>query len=584
MVTMVRLQYIAILLLTSFFVTSPAWAAVISARLDREKVEVNETFQIIYEADGSVKGDPDFSPIEQQFEIVNNSTSSSVSVINGLYSHKYLWTLTLVGNKPGQFEIPSIAFGKDRSPPLSVTVVPATISSATAQDIMLEVSIDPEDTYVQAQSIYVVRLLRSVNLNQASLSDPKVTGVDAIVEPLGEDVIYETQRSQKRYVVVERRYAIFPQSSGTMHIAPIQFEGQVLGSGGSPYDPFNVFNQNIRVRKTQSESLSVEVKPIPSSIKVNRWLPASKLRLIEQWPENTPKFKVGEPITRTILIMAHGLTAAQLPEIQQSLPDALKQYPDQPDLRDEKNNKGVVGIRQEKMAIVPTQSGTYTLPALEVPWWNTTTGKQEIARIAARTIQVAEAVGNATQQPQIGLNEVKPQEPANSPDTTTANPDKALSPITWVTDTRWVWLSAILAVGWMFTLVLWWISRRSVISTATKGSHPSNTSPTKSLQAIRRACNCNHAAECNAALVSWSKQMWPESPPKSLASMAKRTGGNLGAKLQELDRYLYGQPQNSGWRWDGESFWKVFQDEVKSSSSNVKKPKPTQLSPLYPGL
>jgi hypothetical protein len=57
-------------------------------------------------------------------------------------------------------------------------------------------------------------------------------------------------------------------------------------------------------------------------------------------------------------------------------------------------NDGMVAFREEKIALIPGQAGSYTLPPIEIPWWNTQTQKMEVARIAARTLTAIAATSS----------------------------------------------------------------------------------------------------------------------------------------------------------------------------------------------
>jgi len=61
---------------------------------------------------------------------------------------------------------------------------------------------------------------------------------DAVIEKLTEDSNYGTKINGVDYSVTERKYAIFPQKSGTLTIKPLVLTAAVL-SGGRP--AFNSF-------------------------------------------------------------------------------------------------------------------------------------------------------------------------------------------------------------------------------------------------------------------------------------------------------------------------------------------------------
>jgi len=81
-------------------------AATITVRTDRNQISLNESFQLIFEAEGNVDDDPDFSPLGQEFQVLSTAQSSNFSVMNGRIYSSTRWTLTVIANKSGVQSIP----------------------------------------------------------------------------------------------------------------------------------------------------------------------------------------------------------------------------------------------------------------------------------------------------------------------------------------------------------------------------------------------------------------------------------------------------------------------------------------------
>jgi len=549
------------------------WPATITTHLDRNPVNLDGSFRVIFEADGNVDGSPDFSPLEQNFDIINRSQGSSMQIINGQISNKTQWTLTLLAKQAGSFVIPAIRFGRDTSQAVSILVQPARQGqSGDAGEVSLEVTAEPESAYVQSQIIYTVRLLRAVNLVNASLSEPELDGSDAIIEKLGDDREYETWRNGVRYAVIERSYAVFPQQSGKLSIKPVIFEGQIVDRGRSMFDPFA---QASRIKRLKSESVELDVKAVPQNVQGIHWLPARELSLAEEWPESA-EFKTGEPVTRTITLRAKGLTAAQLPELISEAPDGIKSYPDQPSLNDDKRINEIIGTRQEKTAMIPTQQGAFILPAIEISWWNTLKDRQEVARIPQRTINVvaadpsrttASTATNALQQADI--------------DARNSNTGREVIPaaaqINPSVSGVWFWVSALLAAGWLSTSIWFFMMHRSARkNVSAKKARTENLSRLK--QGLSKACMSGAAADAGVILLNWAKYHWQSDPPQNLGEIAKRCGGYFAEEIDSLNKALYSH--NAG-QWQGKGLWQAFEQYIASS-----KPGEIQsseiLAPLYP--
>lgn len=572
------LSSLVFVLFSLFFCFSDALAANIQAEVDRRQVSLNESFTLVFTTDGEEDGDPDFRPLEQHFEILAQNESSNMSFINGEITKIKQWTLTLMGKQPGFFTIPEISFGSDRSPVIRIDIkkTPPAKPGQPSEPIFIEVSASPENAYVQSQVIYTVRLHIAVNLLSAQLSEPSLSEADAVIEKLGEDRKFETTVSNKRYKVIERRYAIFPQRSGQFTIAPISFAGQLSNRSSSNFSPFPGGGA---IKRLRSREIQLNVKPVPQDKIRGRWLPAKNLRLVEVWPENTAEPTerpiAGEPLTWKIMLMADGLTSAQLPEIAPKLPKGIKSYPDQAVLNNEKRDDSIIGIRQETIDLIPGKAGTYRLPAVEVPWWNTITEKMEVARLPARQIEIAAA--ETAEQP-ASIAPLPTPLLQESPDVD-SEADGGLSRDAGRGAAFWSWISLILGLGWAITLVAWWGSRQKPRTDLPPVSDAVALDMKHLNRQVKEACTKNEADAVKAALLSWGRVLWP-GRPISLGEIKNKVGEALAGEIEALNSTLYGR-QARHWE-SGSALWSAFEQEQRKT-----KQKPTakqeRLAPMVPG-
>jgi len=560
----------------------PAMAAHITTRVDRDPVGLDESFKIIFEADKSLSASPDFSPLKKDFDILSRSRSSSMRIINGNMSQQTQWNLSVMAKHSGRLTIPSIDIDGVRSPQISVTVKKAGATGGSSPvtgngDMFLEVQAQPTHAYVQSQILYTIRFYRAVNINGASMSEPSFSGGEVLKQKLGDDSSYETRRNGRRYEIIERRYALFPQQSGTLTINPLSLDAQVLTASPGIFDPFG---QNTTTRRLKSKSIQLDVKPIPAAMANKPWLPARDLQLTEHWAQQPPRFVVGEPVTRTLTLKAEGLTGAQLPSLKMQQGDGFKLYPDQPRLNDKRSSRGISGTRQEKIAIIPTRSGSVTLPAIEIPWWNTDTQRMEVAKLPARTIQVQPAVNSspaaaqpaAPQQPQVPAESIQAETPPAAPEAKTTTLEKQTSGF-------YGWLSLALGLGWLGTAVAWFSNSRRQ---RTVGGNPEATqsvAPRTSLNSVKQACLGNDAPQCKSALLQWANAHWPDNPPASLGEIGRRMQGETQQEIEKLSRVLYAENSTA---WQGEALWQALKKESNGNSKQGNNKKGRPLRPLYP--
>ncbi|MDX8382710.1 MAG: BatD family protein, partial [Ghiorsea sp.] len=219
------------LLLVLLLVLPQSLLAGAIATLDRGIASFGESVQLTIKVEGESADDPDLSLLKHDFDILSQSQSSNYTLINGSFNRSQQWAIHLMPKREGTLAIPAIVLGKLRTNPLSLQVLPANAgNAAVSKDIFLEVTSSASDMYVQEQVLLHVKLYRAVNLSQAQLSEPSMP--HTVVKKLGEDKNYEVVREQRRFVVTERTYAVFPQQSGTLHIPALQFDGQIASGRG----------------------------------------------------------------------------------------------------------------------------------------------------------------------------------------------------------------------------------------------------------------------------------------------------------------------------------------------------------------
>ena len=574
------------MLILSLVAAAPAPAAVITVKTDRNPAVLQESFQLIFEANGRVDDDPDFTPLEEDFQILSTSVSSSMNIINSKITNIKQWQLTVLAKRAGALIVPAIAFGKDRSLPSSLMVkkTAANANSPEQQDVFVEVEAAPATAYVQSEIIYTVRLFRSLPMSNETLSDPELNQGKAVIEPLEDDKSYETILKGRRFGVFERRYAVYPQVSGTLAFAPVRYQGQAAG-GLFGYDPFG---PKPRTLIRQSRPVQLEIKPAPSSYQARHWLPAKSVKIAEEWSRDPFALSSGEPATRTVTVTAEGLTASQLPALPEQRFADFRQYPDQPTLADQKTGAGITGERRQKSAIIPMRGGEYVLPEIVLPWWNTETMTMEQAVLPARKVKVAASA------PEAGASLPGLLAPAPMPDAADATSavnggaagiagttvpvianDNAVAdagarqPVGRI----WQWLTLALAVAWLATILYLLRERRQRRPAA--GPKPLKTD--QAMKALKKACLANDSQQAKAALLQWARSQAGPSV-SSLGDVEKRSGEKLASAIRDLSRRLYAHDAGP---WQGEPLWQAFIHETNASKTASQAAPPGNLEPLF---
>ncbi len=575
-------------------------ASELSAQLDRDRITDAETVILSVIASGDVRGDLDLSPLEADFDLIDQRHTARMSLINGLASSSREWRLELAPRRAGQLRIPPLQLGDLSSEPLTLEVVDAATAAGSAadRDVFVEVSATPEAPYVQGYVDYRVRLFSRVPLRQPQLSNPEVDG--AIVQRFGDDRQSSETIGGERYTVIERRYAVFPQRSGPLSIgaprltAVVPVERAAAAADGPGQDPFGpiadvfggaggldgLFTATRRVR-VRGPDATLEVRPQPVGAPTP-WLPAESVELSDEWLPADSEVEVGAAVTRTITVTAAGVTAAQLPDLELSAPPAIKLYSDPPQTEELSGGEVPVAVKQLKVALVATEPGSITLPEIRLSWWDTQADQPREALVPARALNVT-AAGTAPDTVVAREAVVVADPPSEAAEAFERDPLTAAP--AWLRDEPWLWLAALLALAWVTTIGLWWRERRRPrLPIAEARSLEETVRPRLSLaearRAVERACQHRGPRELRDALLAWGAVKWPEDPPRALAAVARRLGSDeAAAAVMALERGLYA---NETLVWDDAACWMALASGLTEDERQAADSGESDLPDLYP--
>ncbi len=206
------------LLLLLALSASHAQAANLVASVDRSRLNSGETVELTVESgDVTQFGKPDLSPLEAQFEVSGTRQINQLTTLGGDNHATTRWIITLLPKQNGTVVIPPLQVGEYTTQPISLQVLETTSQDTNAElaPVFVESNLDQNTVYVQAQALLTVRVYHSVSLyDDSSLTPLQIP--DARIEQLGESRTYEKVINSIRHGVIETRYAIYPQHSGSL--------------------------------------------------------------------------------------------------------------------------------------------------------------------------------------------------------------------------------------------------------------------------------------------------------------------------------------------------------------------------------
>lgn len=564
----------ASLMFAALLLASTAHAAQLTASVDRDTIGLQETLSLTISADEQTRKDPDLSQLKNDFDILGNSRSQSIRVINGDTESTTEWHITLAPKHAGTLLIPSFNVDNAVSDAIEIHVNKQS-QTQTANDDQVQVAIEvsKKSVFVQEQILVKIKLITQVNLSQADLQPLELK--NALVVSLDQPQQqrqYQANINGKPHLVVETNYAIFPQESGEITIPSLTYSVAVASMRDPWGDPFGRSRNNILRLRTEEQQITV--KPAAPENTGKNWQPSTKVTLNEGWSGSIDQLKVGEPITRTITITADGLTGNQIAPTNIANVDGLTFYPDQAQTKEDKSSKGVKGYRTETMAIIPNHSGTFTLPEVTVNWWDTNTNTQQTATLPAKTLTVSgDANSQAPVAPVIQNNSVTPASTdKNSPPPT---------PQVVVNTPLWLWITNIIFIVLSLGLIVYVLQLKSKLKELQNEQEQAQEIISEKEKHIwdllKHAAASKDAATLRKAVLSWANFYWPEQQINSLDEVAKV--GNkpeLTQSLKYLDELLYSNHPTQD--WDASRLLHLLNECRKER--NAKK-KSEGLKPLY---
>ena len=550
----------------------PALASV-QLQLDRSRITEGETVTLTFLTDDPRQSlEADFSPLEQDFEILDRRSETQLSIVNGRQAAVVRLLLTLEPRRAGVLAIPAIDFGNSRTRETALQVDRAPeLAPGELPPVFIEVEVAPREGpyYVHAQLGLVVRVFYQQNLTEAAISQPEPSPASV---RLLQETPYQAERGGERYRVLERRYAIFPERSGELVLPAMQLSGRLVERRDSSIWQPTVQGRRITVK---SKPLQLQIEPRPASYTGSDWQPARSLNL-SQRISGTDALRVGEPVTRTVIIDAVGLEENMIAEPAWPELSGARIYPDQPQGISRDDGEWVLGHKEFRYAVVPEQEGELVLPELTVHWWDTENDRQRTAILPAQALNVRpsalvppvpEAMPGATTE-----TAAPGEQPAPSMDPGTA--------------TYWRWLTLLFAGLWLLTLLSVWRSRGRRGGSPTP-ARTTTAGETELLDGLRRACERGDVTAARLSLLAWLRDFGPDTARGSLLEFATRSGDpSLRDGIYELDSRGFRQdaaedpaPGAAG-AWAGRVFWGLFENWRKSWRAQEREEKPP-LTDLY---
>jgi hypothetical protein len=202
--------------------------------------------------------------------------------------------------------------------------------------------------------------------------------------PAGEAELLNLSRAGIAYTGLRYRYLITATSTQDITI-PALVIGVQAGQGTG-------------LVQVSTTALSAEVQAPPEMFPHGTVVPlpaAAGLRATQRITASEPTLRVGDTVTRQVIIDADGTPAMLIPSVAFAEIPGLRRYVQEPVVTKRVDGRGGLlgGRRVDTASYVIERRGAYKLPAIELDWWNTDRHGEEHLQLAASGIK---ADGDAT--------------------------------------------------------------------------------------------------------------------------------------------------------------------------------------------
>lgn len=532
--------------LTLFFNLS--YAATLTASVDHTQLSLNDQLTLRIVAADTDGTNPDLSAISQDFTVLATTVSSAVQTINNKTSREKMWSIVLSPKHSGTITIPSITLGAEQTTPITVTVTSAAIDSTVTketltdhQPIFMQTTVAPKTVYEGQAALYTVKIYYNTSVREPALAIPDMGNAKLI--HMGTDTTQRTTVNGQSYQVLEQHYAVIVQKDGIFDLKSPTLQGFRLDLTGSdalnnPWQPFHI----------SAPTIALKVDTIPGMSQSTWWLPSTKVTLTDSWSDHPPQFRSGVPVTRTLTLTAQNVMAEQLPTIAPKQNDGFQLYPDKPVLTTDSNGFQLQATRTEKIAYLPNETGSLTIPAITIDWWNTDSNSPKKITLPAYSVTVAAASNNPTAPTPLSLGDDSVQ-------------------ITKTLHRHWYQrpffiLSLLLMLAWLLTLFLWWRTSKPKTKTQHNFVHPEEAlkNMRRKRNDLKKACLENNALDAKEALISIGKDLWPFETILSVGDLIEKFEQERTKQLmQELESVLYKEAS----LWHGPELWALLDEELR---------------------
>jgi hypothetical protein len=264
------------------------------------------------------------------------------------------------------------------------------------EDIFFKNTVDNDAPTERTMLIYTSRLYDGVGVVRSVVTPPVME--HAKIYPLFEEPDRKVDTVNGRdYMVLEFRYAIFPEMSGNFVVEPPKFSGTVYGKilQGKPVyrnqkgflnsNPY----RNVKIdapRKAELSGNPVKLRVMPS---FGQHIVGEDIVVNDKWVPADDTIELGQTLNRSISVKLKGANPDILPAINIAQIQDFRVYSNDMTSTVKFDKYGVTAEYSQDSVYIPEKEGEYIIPEIQISWTYNKTGENKTFSIPAKTIKVA---------------------------------------------------------------------------------------------------------------------------------------------------------------------------------------------------
>lgn len=350
-----------------------------------------------------------------------------------------------------------------------------------------------------------------------------------------------TQIGGVSYAGITETYVIYPQQAGDFHLPSARITVPYAAT------PPKGITAHVAL-----PALSFHADVPAAARDLDYFLPTTNLTIQQKWSSPLKNLRAGDSIERTITVTATKMQAMLIPPLPIDAPTGVRVYPEEPSVQDQKTDRGdfVFGRRTQSVKYFISKAGDYTLPPIELKWWNLASNRLVTATLPAVHLTAASNPNS--------IAELPPQ-----PEPAPASPARKIS--LWRRYRSKILLTASLCI---IALVLAWISWRflpRIYRNLQAWRERRRHSEAAYMHQFRRACSHNDATQSYAWLLKWLMVAHPRLSLQQL--LDSENDPALSSAVNDLGMALFARNNKAG-RWSGKKISRILSKLPKTDTAS----------------